>query len=88
MTSFYRYHLKEISKIEKYYFGFLRIRIAGNNSETGNDDLVKSSLTYDAFSNPTSNKKVESPIQGHPASDLYANIINKLLDKFELKTKK
>ena len=88
VTSFYRYHLKEISKIEKYYFGFLRIRIAGNNSKTGYDDLVKSSLSYDAFSNPTTDKKVESPIPGHPTFEIYANIINRLLDKLELKTKK
>ncbi len=88
LTSFYRYHLKEISKLEQYYFGFLRIRIAGNNSLTGYDDLVKDSLTRDAFTFESPSKKITSPVPGHPGSDILTNFLNKLLDKFELTPKK
>jgi len=92
--SLYRYCLKQISKIEHFYFGLLRIRIAGNNSKTGFDDYVKESLTKDAFSFETNSplftksKPIESPIQGHPISDLSTTIINKLLETYELKPKK
>lgn len=93
-TSLYRYCLKQISKIEHFYFGLLRIRIAGSNSKTGFDDCVKESLTKDAFTYEvqssifSKNKQIESPIQGHPVSDLSTSILNKLLESYEIKPKK
>jgi hypothetical protein len=92
--SLYRYCLKQISKIEHFYFGLLRIRIAGSNSKTGYDDYVKESLTKEAFSFEgqtgivSRSKQIESPIQGHPISDITTSIINKLLEGYELKPKK
>jgi hypothetical protein len=92
-TSFYRFHMKEISKQEHYLIGFQRIRIAGVNSKTKYDDEVKIALTKNAFyyesdvKNLQTKKKLESPIQGHPASDLSTVLINKMLDKFDFKPK-
>jgi hypothetical protein len=93
-TSLYRFHLKEISKHEHYLIGFQRIRIAGVNSSTKYDDEVKISLTKNAFYYESegkakqSDKSIESPIQGHPASDIATNLLNKILEKFEFKPKK
>jgi hypothetical protein len=91
-TSLYRFHLKEISKQEHYLVGFQRIRIAGVNSTTKYDDEVKVSLTKDAFTfnenAPRKDKLIESPIPGHPSSDIATELLNKLLDKFDLTAKK
>lgn len=92
MTSFYRFFLKEISKQEHYLVGFHRIRIAGNNSTTKYDDEVKIALTHNAFNyeNSTSNKKgknVESPIPGHPTSDITTTLLNKIIDQLDFKSK-
>lgn len=87
IASYYRYHIKEASKFEQYHIGFLRIRIAGNNSSTGFEDLVKESLTKDAFNFDISRKKIENPLPGHPTSDIASTLINKILDNFELKQK-
>jgi hypothetical protein len=88
-ASFYRFHLKEISKQEHYLTGFHRIRVAGNNSKTKYDDEVKISLTRNAFEFESSkNEKVVNPIPGHPTSDLASTLLNKILDKLEFKEKK
>ncbi len=87
VTSFYRFHLKEISKYEHHLLGFNRIRIAGNNSITGYDDYVKYFLSKDAFSSDSksSNDKFDSPLPGHPSSDISATIVNKLIEKLDIK---
>ena len=90
LTSFYRFFLKEITKQEHYLIGFHRIRIAGNNSTTKYDDEVKIALTNNAFNygNSTSNSKeknFESPIPGHPTSDITTTLLNKIMDKLEFK---
>lgn len=93
-TSFYRFHLKEISKYEHYMFGFIRIKIAGNNSKYGYDTEVRKSLTNEAFSHELKSsfmnkeKKVESPMPGHPTLDLSSAIINKVIDSLDVIIKK
>ena len=92
LTSFYKFHLKEAAKYEHFLFGFLRIRIAGNNSKTRYEDEVKTSLTKDAFSiehKPliSKDKGIESPIPGHPTSDAFIFIMNKILGSVEITAK-
>jgi hypothetical protein len=93
-TSFYRFHLKEISKYEHFLFGLHRIRIAGNNSQKGFDDEVRTSLTKDAFANEartgvfSKDRRVESPIPGHPTSDFASMLFNKVLESIDFTAKK
>lgn len=92
LTSFYRFFLKEISKQEHYLVGFYRIRIAGQNSTTKYDDEVKIALTHNAFNYESltgnkNNKNVESPIPGHPTSDITTILLNKILNQLDFKTK-
>jgi len=94
LTSLYRFHLKEIAKYEHFLFGFERVRIAGNNSKSGYDDEVKISLSKDAFSPEVKveskeiKRQVESPIPGHPTSDLAAALFSKILSAVEIKPKR
>lgn len=95
VMSVYRFHLNEISKAEHYKVGFLRIRIAANNLGDGFQGEVRRALTEHAFAfEPTSSglisrgKKVESPLPGHPASDLSAIVLTKLLDGLDLRVEK
>lgn len=94
VMSLYRFHLNEISKAEHYKIGFIRIRIAANNNSPGFQSEVRQTLTEQVFSfQPASSgffksKNVESPLPGHPTSDIATLIIDKLLDKFELVEKK
>lgn len=93
-TSFYRFHQKEVSKYEHYLIGFHRIRIAANNSPNKFEDEVRTALTRDAFSYETSNgifskdKKIESPLPGHPTSDLATIMINRIFDAIDIKERK
>lgn len=93
VTSFYRFHQKEISKYEHYLIGFHRIRIAANNSPNKFETEVRTELTRDAFSYETqkaifsTEKKVESPIPGHPTSDITTLFINKIFESIEIKAK-
>jgi hypothetical protein len=88
-TSMYRYHLKEASRYQHYVFGLRRIRIAANNSKTGFEDVVRQALTDSAFTFESGKiKKFESPIPGHPTSDLSAMLIQKIFDSIEVKSKK
>ena len=91
LASFYRFHLKEISRQEHFLLGFHRIRIAAVNSSTKYDDEVLKALTKDAFYLHTqaqsSKSKVESPILGHPGSDAATTILNKLLEQIEVRLK-
>jgi len=91
--SIYRFHLNEIARAEHYKVGFMRIRVAANNyDKEGFHTEVREALTDKAFDFSTSSffssKKVESPIPGHPTSDLSAKILNKLLESIEVGVKK
>lgn len=94
VTSFYRFHQKEVSKYEHYLIGFHRIGIAANNSPKKFEDQVRTALTREAFTYETSKglfskeKKIESPIPGHPTSDLATIMINRIFDAIEIKERK
>ncbi len=86
----YRFHLNEISKAEHYKIGFLRIKASLEESSKGAvPPEVLLALTQDTFkfnsSTPTflQGKRVESPVPGHPGSDMTALIINRLFDQLE-----
>ena len=91
--SIYRFHLKEVAKYEHLHVGFLRIRVAGNNTKTGYQSEVRKSLTENAFnfdisiSGDSTTSKVKNPLPGHPTSDISTLLINKLLDNIEFKQK-
>lgn len=94
LMAVYRFHLNEIARAEHYKIGFMRIRVAANNYETsGFQSDVRDSLTEDAFTyTPSSvfsskDKKVDNPLPGHPTSDLSVVLLNKLLDRMEIKPK-
>jgi hypothetical protein len=91
LTGLYRVHIREITKNEQYRLGFMRIRIAANNaSTTGFDGEVRTTLTKGAFDSPIEESllarrwKVESPLPGHPSSDLASSILNRLLEEVEV----
>ncbi len=90
-TALYRFHQKEMTKNEHYKLGFLRIRIAANNNDKdGFGSEVRASLTSGAFTFHSEGlfdkkgKKLESPIPGHPTSELATVIVNKLLEQVEV----
>jgi len=69
----------------------MRIRIAANNaSNTGFEGEVRTALTKGAFDSPIEESllarrwKVESPLPGHPSSDLASSILNRLLEEVEV----
>jgi len=91
LMSIYRFHLNQGAKAEHQKIGFMRIRIAANNSSDGFDSEVRQSLTEGAFDNPIESKglfskseKIENPLQGHPTSDVSVAILNKILDKIDI----
>lgn len=92
--SIYRFHLNEISKAEHFKLGFMRIRIAAFNPKPGYQSEVRKALTDHAFAYETQpsglfkNKRVESPLPGHPGSDFAAHLLDKMLDKFDLQERK
>jgi len=94
MIAIYRFHLVEITKNEQYKLGFWRIRIAANNTTEGFQTEVRRALTENAFSFEKSrsgfkrSKDLESPLPGHPASDLVTAVLNKLLDEVEFSPSK
>jgi hypothetical protein len=80
LMALHRYHLTEISKYEHYKLAFARLNIARSYSENSIDHIV-SSLTTDAFNfKGGSSNTVQSPLPGHPTSDLSALLVSKLLD--------
>lgn len=93
LTALYRLHIKEIAKAEHNLVGFYRIRIAGDNYTEGFATEVREALALGAFyseSDSTSifdRKKMESPVPGHPGSDIVTLVINKLLENIEIKPK-
>lgn len=91
--SIYRFHLKEAAKYEHLHIGFLRIRVAGNNTKAGYQSEVRKSLTENAFQFEAgqtlfnANKKVNNPLPGHPTSDISTLIVNKLLENVDFQKK-
>lgn len=90
-TAFYRFHQREMTKNEHYKLGFLRIQIAASNNEReGFKDEVRTALTLNAFTIPSEglfdrkDKKISSPIPGHPTSELATGMVNKLLEQVEV----
>ena len=94
LMAVYRFHLNEVARAAHYKIGFMRIRVAANNHDNeGFLTEVRQSLTDRAFDfSPSSvlggkGKQVESPLPGHPSSDLSAMLLNKLLEGVEVKKK-
>lgn len=94
LMAVYRFHLNEVARAAHYKIGFMRIRVAANNHDKeGFLTEVRQSLTDKAFDfSPSSvlggkGKQVESPLPGHPSSDLSAMLLNKLLEGVEVKKK-
>jgi hypothetical protein len=92
LVALYRFHLKEISRTEHYKIGFMRVRIAANNTTPGFSSEVRRCLTDAAFTYESSRSKkedkVESPLPGHPTSDIATAILNKVLDAVEISVEK
>ena len=94
LMAVYRFHLNEIAKAEHNKIGFMRIRVAANKyKREGFHTEVRQSLTDRAFDYTSSTllggkgKKVESPLPGHPTSDISAMVLNKLLEGLEVRKK-
>jgi hypothetical protein len=94
LIALYRFHLVEITKNEQFKLGFWRIRIAANNTSAGFQTEVRRALTENAFSFETPrsiyrrSKEVESPLPGHPGSDLVTAVLNKVLNEVEFNPSK
>ena len=90
LMAIYRFHLTEISRAQQQKLGLQRIRIAANNSDKeGFGTEVREALTANAFVfSSGKEKKVESPLPGHPASDFATLFMNKLLDNISIDVKK
>ena len=91
LMSIYRFHLNEAAKAEHYRIGFIRIRIAAESDREGYQTEVRGALTQDAFRPPIMTRRkgqIESPLPGHPSSDLATVFLNKLIDTVEIKPKK
>jgi hypothetical protein len=86
----YRTHLREINRNEVFLFALLRIQAAASAGDAAIDPDVKACLLKDPFEVPREpsilrrEKNIESPLPGHPTSDLSAMLVNKLLDQVEL----
>lgn len=87
--SIYRVHLQEIVKAENTALGFRRIQIAASGSSEGYGTDVRMALTNEAFvidpprfavTSVGKKSKVEGMLPGHPASDLSAMVLDRLLE--------
>ena len=94
LMAIYRFHLNEIAKAEHSKLGFMRIRVAANNYDReGFHSEVRQSLTDRAFDYTLpslikgKDKIIESPLPGHPTSDVSTVVINKLLEGLEVRKK-
>jgi hypothetical protein len=90
-VNLYRLHLREIAKNEFYTLAILRIGIAAaNSSVAGFDETVRQSLVSGAFDMPTESsllrrdRRIESPLPGHPSSDLLASLLNRVLEQIDV----
>lgn len=86
----HRHHLNEVSKARHFKLGFQRVQIAAENySHDGYQTEVRQSLVEGAFSynqvSSLGSKKVESPMPGHPTSDISTLFLNKMLEAVEVK---
>lgn len=93
LMSMYRFQLNEISKTEYYRIGFMRVRIAAYGTFDGYQSEVRRVLTDRAFTAPArqtlgSRGAIESPLPGHPGSDAFTVLFNRLLDHFEIRDAK
>jgi len=93
IIALYRFHMNEIVRNEQIKIGFWRIRIAARNTTSGFQTEVRQSLTKDAFQfsskgNKEKGKEIESPVQGHPASDFATAVFNKILDSIDVTVSK
>ena len=93
LIALYRFHMSEVSRNEQIKLGFWRIRIAARNTTPGFQTEVRQSLTKDAFSfdrkvKGEKGKEIESPIPGHPASELATSILNKVFDQIDVHVSK
>ena len=93
LVAIYRFHWGEISRNEQIKLGFWRIRIAARNTDPGFQTEVRQSLTKDAFTfnrkaQNEKSKEIESPVPGHPGSDLAAAVLNKILENVEVNVTK
>jgi len=87
----YRLHVGEASRLQHYIVGFMRVRVAGSNNTEGYKTEVREALTLGAFeyvAKPEKKGKIESPVPGHPGSEITTAVLNKLLDGVEVVTKK
>lgn len=89
LMAVYRHHLIEISKCQYFRIAFMRIEAATDESLSGkNNSLLKASLVNRAFDYRSGKEKtVESPLPGHPAFDASTEVVNKLLEVIESKSK-
>lgn len=88
LMAIYRFYLNEIARNQHYRMGFMRIRVAANNyGREGFKTEVRRALTERAFDYvPASlvrskDQKIESPLPGHPGSDIAAMLIDRLTEK-------
>lgn len=92
----HRFHLSESSRMNHIRLGFMRVRVAGRNTKLAWQSEVRQALTAGAF--PTADApsglnltkakpQVESPLPGHPVSDLSTQILNKVLERLEVSVK-
>lgn len=91
LMAIYRLHVGEASRLQHYIVGFMRIRVAGSNNTEGYKTEVREALTAGAFdyvSKPEKKGKLESPVPGHPGSEITTALLNKLLDGVEVVSKK
>ena len=96
LMSTHRFHLSESSRMNHIRLGFMRVRVAGRNTKPGWQSEVRQALTAGAF--PAADTlsgfglskakpQIESPLPGHPASDLSTQLLNKVLEKLEVSVK-
>ena len=92
----HRFHLSESSRMSHIRLGFMRVRVAGRNTKPAWQSEVRQALTAGAFpaaealsgfSLSKAKPQIESPLPGHPASDLSTQLLNKVLEKLEVSVK-
>ena len=90
LVGLYRQHVREVTRNEQMRIGFHRIRIAANNaSSLGFGTEVRVALTLGAFDSTreevsSKGKKIDSPLPGHPGSDISSAILNRLLEQVDI----
>ncbi|HFG2113379.1 TPA: hypothetical protein ACGF4N_003412, partial [Vibrio cholerae] len=82
LIALHRYHLTEAAKYEHYKLAFARLNVASTYNERS-EEYILAALTSNAFSissSPTGKTTIQSPLPGHPGSDLSVLLVSKLLD--------